>query len=102
MLKKYSKYWYVIFRRNFFTGKICGEFDATESSPSQSSESQSSVRYMKTVRKLVERYQVKYLKDCEVSKEKPPPPLILTFQDERDGSAYSGSRNLNVSVENLY
>lgn len=103
LLKKYSKIVCVFFRQHVFAGKICGKFDTTESSPLQSSSQQErDNRYIQTVHKLVKRYQVKYLKDCEVSKEKPPPPLILTFQDERDGSGYLGSRNLNVSVENLY
>ena len=56
-----------------------------------------------TIRKLVKWYQVKYLKDDEVNAEKSQPPLIVTFQDndEVDTNFY-GSRNLNVSVENIF
>ena len=86
-------------------GKSCGKF-VTAENETPAAQSEADRRYMTTVRKLVKRYQVKYLTDFEESKEKSTPPLILTFKENDDEDDFVqmeyGSRNLNISVENIY
>ena len=92
---------FINFKRLILEGKLCGKFESTNSRNTENVEH--SQRYYQTIWKLVKRYQVKYLKDDEVNAKKSQPPLIVTFQDndEVDTNFY-GSRNLNVSVENIF